>query len=1061
MEQSPPFAPKYNKKERKMLMLKNKLKKAVSALACAVMLISVLPCTSYAAKPVGTVRLLDFEGMGENDLSAFKGDWYSADWGKNPAEDTALHYSGADNVFGRNSRAAHFYNDPTVSYTKTDPWQMVAINENDKNEADALKVDNPGEGWKMSFDFAYDGKLNRADFQGQCWSSNANNGNAWNTFFYVNADSSVGGLKGNTGYKLNKQKWYNIEIRIYKTNDNAKNFYEMFINGKLVQQSSELVMANKWKCFQGFKCMRIGQYVFPNGASTSDGLYEQADMYLDNFRVELLGGQLESVQRTEETADFNNSQDGRPETYRGGFRSITLKNAELDSGGSESFEYAIEDSVMGKDAEDKAIHIYNNPNTPITAADPYAFITLEDSLDTRVVSKKGSYHQTSFQMALSDLSYACVTAFFNRGDSQVWADKNKQNFIEVKNGLVYIWNKATNVLLQKNKFYKFDVVTYCGEISNAENPNTVKLYIDDELVYTIDNYVPECNGGQIETFGGFYRFWFGAHMYAANQTVGSLQPQRDAWFDEIKVSVSESEPQFTPARIASNDAEFAKYLNGGLSMFVDSNAVWNNNIFVEGEEGATISLKKADGTAVAVGDKIEGNCYYKIERENDVLYGAINNSQTVGLNESFAEYQEGYKASYWTMTDRAYSKYVYPGGVAGRQANDFSMKIQTDNYTGDTFENGVPYLHIYTRNSNPGEGNLGLTDYAPTHVEYSLLIEGDDYDEVNFWAMPAGTSDDWFKAITFKNDLNAYDKNGNVVDSYRKNQWIKVEVSIYPSGNAIVKLNGKTVYNGTCFENVSDKRMLRFKMEQAFWQEEGVSKSGAFYIDDLKVYQGSYNVKASESDMRLEAKNNDYADYAVYNSGKALIMTNSVDVLDLYTDINRFNGSAAIYKNSSLTEKVTSGDVGDRNILVMTNGDIYKYYEIRVDEALAPSAFEMAGVFDKAGSDLTVSGITAGKTVEIIPAISLSKPNMKLRAIAVQYDKDGKLLKLSSVGSVYNYTAGDQDEYVFTNDINNKIKFEAENVEGSYVKIMIWNGLNAAVPYIGAKTVPVNTAVAD
>lgn len=312
----------------------------------------------------------------------------------------------------------------------------------------------------------------------------------------------------------------------------------------------------------------------------------------------------------------------------------------------------------------------------------------------------------------------------------------------------------------------------------------------------------------------------------------------------------------------------------------------------------------------------------------------------------------------------------------------------------------------------------------------------------------------WFKTISFLQDGTVRDDEGNVLAGYNKNQWLKVEVSFYPATfDCIVKLNGKKINESKYFEDATgNMRVHRFRIDQAFSPEEGVVKSGAFYIDDFKAYQGSYQAKSTIDDMVLTSRDND-----VYNGGGAIIIDD--DSNDSFTfDISAESGQTySIYTDSTCSEKLGEFDlIGGGNVLVLTDGNLYKYYMILWDEAKQPPIFVLQGAEDGSGNDVLSGGISPG-TVTIVPDITVYQANIPLYVVAAQYSADGKLISIKAASGVYHLMDSD-DAYAFGKNMKPALELEVENIADSFVKLMVWNGTQTMVPYMNAQSIAVNAA---
>lgn len=1039
-----------------------KKKKIGAMLIAAVMMVGTLPAYAGLKMPVGTVRYEDFSGLVSDDASSFKGDWHATSLSHTDVE--ALNFDAETGVFGKaqDDKSLHIWNDTSKTWTGTNVFQRVAFDENASNEATALKVDTNGVGWKMTFDFAHNGTTRKL-IQGASWSANSSGTSAWDTIFYVNGDGSYGVMNntliGASG-SIAANKWHNVEIRIIKNDGN--NYFELYINGEL-KKSMTTAMSNKWKGFQGFKWLQIGQYVPDNNAS-------QSDLWLDNFRVELI---KQDATVTEKTMDFDGANIADKNSWRGDYSFVMN---DCTGGKSASVKTDIVDGAMGRAKGDKSLYIYNDPNVAITSTDNQGFIDVRADGYVSLPVSVGKWHKNSFSMAFSNNELIDITAFFNGDSATNWDKGRVWSYIKVVNGAVQFSGNATTGKVEANKFYKFDIVTYSGEKSSTDNKNKVRVYLDNELIYSNDAYVPTTRYNQLESFSGIYKMCVGGKMFGNG--VGSTDALREFWLDDLSMSVHDTEPTFTEVDVNSSNAEFSKYMTGDLNLYVDSNAVWDNSFVDENapeDEAAIFVAKKADGTALNEGDAIDGICYYSVTSGGSTLYGKmIDNVSRTAIDEKFDDSTDGSIDAYWDTNMRNYTTYTYPAGVGGRAADDKSMMIKTTGYDKDyivekdsnyaaaanketyLIEQGAPYLYLRTTTQSWTTKYISLDNYEPTHFEYSILLDGDDWYELRMRLNTEKGED--FKAVSFKQNGTVCDKNGNTVGYFNKGQWTKVEASVYPAtAEYIVKINGKQVIRGTYnpynSEGLGNSRIYIFRLEQLFDAESGVSKSGVFCLDDFRAYQGSYQAQASIDDLKLSSDSND-----VYNDGGAIVIDEEVDTVEF--DITAEDGQTIkYYTDSTLSAELEEFDyISDGNVIVLTDGNLYKYYQVRYDEEKQPSIFELNDITDSKGNSV-LNGVSAG-TVDFVFDIDLYKANMPVYPIVAQYTKDGVLIKIRDARGVYNLKDSN-DAYSFGKKVKLTVPVDVENIADSYIKLMVWDDQGSLKPYTGASSPIKVTTVAE
>lgn len=1038
-----------------------KMKKVVAAVCSAAMVLTAMS-VSVAARgtnnwaEIGTSRMLDFQNLVSKDISTMKGEWIGASLSH--ANDAAMHYDAEKGVFGKaaDDVSLHIWNDPNETYSGSSYFENLQLDDtNNMNEAGALKVDQPGEGWDINFDFAYNGTTTRKVIMGASWSPLAAGGTAWDNIFYVNGDGTYGVMNTLTGQKLDANKWYNIDIKIFKTSVNAENLVEIYVDGNLVKNFKK-AMSNKYSVFQGFKYVQIGNNVPTGNAS-------QSDLYLDNFRVTLLDNY--SASAASKKMDFSEAENGRKSTWNGDF-SINISDG--TSGKSKSFKTDIVSGVMGRSAADRTLRMYNDPEVETTSADSWGYIDIENKGNVSLPLSVGNWHKTSFSISVSDTANVSMTAFLTGSGKSNWDKGRVDEYFTIKNGGVNFYGKSTGAKVETNKFYKFDIVTYSGKNSNSENLNKVKVYMDNNLIYENDALTLSAKYSEtLESFQGIYRMWFGSYLIPTNTAVGSKCVYRDFYLDDFSMSVYETEPVINSVNISSTNSEFSKYMTGSLNMYVDSDAKWDGSFVDKNNENAVFSLKNSDGTELETGEAITGKCYYSVTSGDDTLYGIMTNGSKTALDEKFGNYADGYLASYWDMPKRKYTTFSYPSGVGGRNSDDFSFKIGTEGYSkdelvndseyaskGETYliEQGAPYVFTYTVTQSWTDKYISLDELAATHIEYSIFLEGNDWYETNFKAYSEKSNE--FKPIVFKQDGTVRNSSGNVIGEYNKNQWLKVEVSLYPANfTSVVKLNGKKISEEPYFPiKNGNMRMYRMKMEQCFSPEDGAVKSGAFYIDDLKAYQGSYQAKSSIDDLKFVSQSDDIK---IYNGGAVIL---NDDQTDAYNFSAEANVPYKIYQDITCKEEIGEFDyITDGNVFVLSDGNIYKYYLVLYDEELAPASFELDGIYDKSGNNLAENGADGGADIVIVPRFKLFKGSMPLCAVVSQYTKDGKLLKTKISEKEYNEEFG-AEEYVFAKTVKPEISFEVQNVKDSVIKVMFWDGFDIMKPYTESTLLKVNMA---
>lgn len=971
-----------------------------------------------------------------NTLNLEKNPWKSIS-ARNISEHekfAAYKHEIAGGVFGKaaDDNSLHIYNDKWTTQESTDPQQQIMFDDND-----SLMQAQVGEYTELSFDMAIGGGNETTTIIGYLYNTFSGNDGKCNILDI----NSGGGLSflGSTveGINIKKNTWYNFRMLFLggeKSNVDNPNRYKLYINGNLIKEDTFIPKARNNECesFLGLWRILFAQAVKGNTLAVGQE-WQQRDLYIDNFKNAVYTSEPTKA-FVSQTLDFN-AVIGQ--TVASVNESLALNKASFANlrcrDDSEVYKVKVEKGVYGKAADDTSICIDVDTTKKGSTADPTQwFEVVPDSSNnkTAVQVEKGEIYELEFYYARAkDKTEFNIDAFYiGDPDNPSGGDgKNTKQLLKIsKDGteVTAFGNSVSNVTIQDEKWYKFNIVIKSGDNSAAaeEEKNQYRLYIDNKLVSDgVFEPIGRGTATSYNTFRGFCKFWF-------TQFLGNKNYNGDPssyYIDDISISNHGlAAPAYTQPTLSSGDIVEERY-NSSESLFrwVDERVNFDNVAWqCEGAE-----LKRIPDTN-----------YFRLESQNSgPVYAKIIDTTREVVREAFNQGTENREIEILSNATVALQE---THGVAGRADNDYSKHIVTaglDNIKGgegETLNYGATYVHYNM------PGGVGVT--KPLHVEYSVRALG-KFDNVHLQLISQHDGHDERKnVVALLGDGQIVDSQNKVWGETKPGEWVKFGASLYTDTNTLeIRVNGKVLYTTQLWSDKS-YALTRFKIEQGY-SAAASDAEVIMDVDDFSVYEGALP-NALKTGSTLSADKD--SGYTVFNCGR-IIYLEDTEQESFWTGIKGFRTDVApsIFTDSRLENKINSADIESGNILCVSDGGIYNYYY------LAEGSPQKIQIMDKSadGSELKV---TPGVTSVVTPVFRIFDRNFAGATVMVaQYNASGALVSIGIANIEDDIVIPGKelitDSYIYPVEISGwDISIEAKKAEGASYKIFVFDSLGNISP---------------
>lgn len=1064
-------------------MLHKWIKRGLAALAAGAVSLSCLAgIPAFAAQPVPYSRTVDFSTLEDDNESSLMtdGGWNAVDM-RQGAEGSAYgsyKYRAVSGAFGRKAddQSLCIYNDSTVTEpADTDPMQRIAFMDT-TGTYDGVTTDGAdnrvevaqGQYYELSFDLAIDGEMGYKELRAYYIHDNGKN-DGMGRLLTIGGDGKVSALQSNIGLTMVPKQWYRFRF-IFQSGDNdaadstEKNQMWLYVNDNLVKAGPFVPTgrpgesnAEVYRTFKGFDRIWFCQEAWDGGRSTEAAVHPTRMLYVDNFTVASMAEKPE-MPLASRTADYSNisAEDtvNSLKANRGLWQSVEPK-VEFPC-----YKYGTADGFLGRAAEDRSLHLYSDPSliNP-DKHDLTMFVTYQDTDKGMQLSvKEGEFWEMELYMAAPGMNnYRGVDAFYIKDDDVYKGGdgKNHAALLTMAGGtLVVLGEKIPDVVLQPNKWYKINLVIHAGD-DTAENDldkNYYKVYLDDKLVQDTKVFQPKGritgnNAANLGKFMGFHRMWLYQQVGDQNETEA-----RHTYFDDFTVANrGTEEPTYTPVTLTNTNPDLQLFPVHNMMYWLSGDAVADDSWTATAENGepVTVTLRDETGKTLEAGAKLGDRTYIEMRREDgSTLYANVEKYDKEYKNIDFSdcnEKPEGEKYDGLDYAQKKFTKERYESGVAGRAADDYSMRLITTNTTGAE-DSASPYLQMVA----DGRNGIGTNTTMPFHTEISLQMTGDfRHVAMQFVSNQIDGKDERINVVTFTPQGEVKDKTEEVVGRYRIGEWVRIGVSIYPNTNTVeLRLNGKKVSGQSLFENTA-RKVVRFKVEQAFTCSETDPKSGVLSVDDWVVYQGSLR-DPGYSGMELTS-----TDYKIYNDGRVIFIPYQMDQMGFYGALSGITGSAqpVIFTDSTLQEEIgAEAMIQTGNVLAVSdNKKNINYYWIAEGN---PAQAMVAALNDAEGNPLTLTG---GQTVSVNASLAFFRPAEKAAVVLAQYDENGALVSFGYAGratDMYFPGAELSEEPVYPVVMNGwTFDFAVQDVSGSSIRAFLLDDLGTLTPLGEAMTV--------
>ncbi len=429
--------------------------------------------------------------------------------------------------------------------------------------------------------------------------------------------------------------------------------------------------------------------------------------------------------------------------------------------------------------------------------------------------------------------------------------------------------------------------------------------------------------------------------------------------------------------------------------------------------------------AQASPDDLLMDCELKVTRMNGTTFtlpfGDINDTRTA----IYSNTGENAPISMQNV-DRLYANFgaqttsTTETGVAGRSADDSSIKISTKTAEGETLDNAyAPWFNI-------GTDQLGYSfdQYLPETLTLALSVLVDDPNNDGRFRFQLGYG-------SFGDEINVYHDRVQVVDtgrtiSYTPGEWVRLEMVINPTKIIEFYVNGE--YAGQYQDTLAGYNRFRFD----YYIGAKGNVDSAFYVDDIYIGYGrpkSYTpaadmVKGSTDPSVVDAV---IADKELYTNGTA-----TVGEVMAYLDMDESVTAVRAYTDRTMTAEAADGAVMETgNVVVFTNGTDYLYYDV-----FAPGTGYERTAFRVYSNGQAASGTFAAGNVSAEAEYTTYTADIPEQIIIAQYSADNRLIGAAvSTGA---QLTGAVDQYKASEAVV-EATLAVTGEAGTTVKVMLWD----------------------
>ncbi len=708
-------------------------------------------------------------------------------------------------------------------------------------------------------------------------------------------------------------------------------------------------------------------------------------------------------------------------------------------GAGTAVDYEPVTGLFGKSADDVSVKA-----TRIQSSTADAYIGPIAKLNSYGCTGRDEYIDINWEWAFGDMNVErYLEVKFYNPSKHIWNQVNSFSYTGSANnadilrlspnGAVRFFGKTleNNYYFNTNTWYHFDIRIKVGtNTSDAteEIPASkavAYLYVDGILIGEKEiNNAPD-DAAEINNPHCIYRADFKSkavklsgssealsevtyidNIYSGKYKEGANTPCWP-WMRDYTIT-SKSDNFITDGiHIALKNPQTAAELKADLSYIAGDNTGIGGISIVDANRAALADdAQVTPGCFIKAQTKSGGYWHYWYRKITDrITY--INNSYDYGVASSTPTSKYNYAVG-------SYSSTVNYGPIEKKTPDKITI-AQSINKYGTGWAGALGAYH--------NTGYKGTVDADKYVVEAKILRDAvsDDYANLAFrinsrtwvsvssYAVTIHADDDSWPPFIWKSDKT-------------DNRWIKIAVEVDAVQNiAKIYINGedtgitKSAWGGSnCYSSIGILTDCTGKLQSAF---------GTSYIDDIKVYSGSYD------ETPLEVTSND--ENIVPSANDTLVVQNEITVEQLKAATGA--KSVYAYADGEFGAEITAGTLPDGAVAIFASDDnnIVKYYDVVYPPVISDVTFDTTSESGKIAANVTFNNRSA--------------MNLNTNAVLLiaAYDNSGSGKKLTAVDvcKVTDMTIG---EY----PLSAKIDFDNSKEIVAY----LWKTNNApyceAVPYI-------------
>lgn len=693
---------------------------------------------------------------------------------------------------------------------------------------------------------------------------------------------------------------------------------------------------------------------------------------IDDFEIKNLG---ENELDADLHIDFSGAQSNAPVTWQPGFVYAINKANHIN--------FNAVSGKFGKGTDDTSLYLHNDAGE--VGGDPFVQVKADQMIKANYGKvSSGNVQVLSFNAAFDDSMAPIVVNGKAYSEDNGGDGKLNRPFIQLnKDGSISVFgNKVlfNNDSFRPNVWYNVKLVLYAGDDSSAEEAgkNKFSVYINNEpvaenLAFAFTSRGTGNSFAKRNQYRGIKEAWFNCPMDNAKNEDGTFKAS-GFYIDDIKMFNAAN--SYTPLKstMIPNDSSIAKFINYPYAIFAADSLTVEQVKNVTIPNGSVLAVSDVDGTEVLTGSA--SGKYLRIkDYACDELYIPITKSQMdyTYTAENIAENAvdpTAASAPNWTTAEGG-SWFKWNGFTEGKTLadnvagmNGKSLMLGVDSASEDN-------LHFIVK--APNEALPAA--YEPMTIEANVYTSSKDK-SVELWAYMDGKTNnsssghfDFLYGMR-NNQINC----ASTYTEYPAGRWYKFAVTFYPASNqADIYLNGQLTKTTT----------IDFKYINGFRFVAKEDAEGFAAINNIKVKNGVYNPEAG-ANIKLQEGAEDVV--TVNDKEKTITLTEEIDV-DSMTDIFNMNGiTYSLYSDSTLANKVMSGNMTNGNVLAAAKNDIYSYYTIIYEQPeprndITYKTFDLSDDGDK--KVVTISGIDNATDKDINVAV-----------IVATYDAEGRLVSV-------------------------------------------------------------------